>query len=240
MDWFKAALDLVFPPRCVLCGISTVQMIPDCLCPQCWQQIEYLKPPWCGTCGTMVAGSPDHNHFCGACLCHPPPYSRARSCIRYDQPARQLLHRLKYNGDKTVLPAIRCIIAHADIHEIDTADLILPVPLFVKRLKARGLNQAEILARQFFPEQIERIRTDILLRVLDTRSQTTLSGTARRNNLRSAFQVQKRASVKGGKVCLVDDVFTTGTTVAECAKILLDSGAKEVWVLTLARVVMKR
>lgn len=240
MDWLKAILDLLFPPRCVLCGASTVQLIPDCLCWQCWQRIDYVKPPLCASCGTTVAGNPDRNHLCGACLRHPPPYSRARSCIRYDQPARLLLHRLKYRGDTTVLPAIRCIIAHADIHEMGSADLIVPVPLFAKRLKARGLNQAEILARQFFPDRARHIRTDILMRIRDTRSQTALSGTARRNNLRSAFQVAKSVSVKGVKVCLVDDVFTTGTTVAECAKILLESGAVEVWVLTLARVVMKR
>lgn len=240
MDWLKAALDLLFPPRCILCGVSTVLAVPDCLCRQCWQRIDYLKPPWCTTCGTAVTGNPVHTHYCGACLRHPPPYRQARSCIRYDQPARLLLHRLKYHGDTTVLPAIRHIIAHSGSHDMATADLIVPVPLFVKRLKARGLNQAEILAHLFFPDRAESIRTDILTRVRDTMSQTALSGSARRNNLRSAFQVQKRACVKGGRICLVDDVFTTGTTAAECAKILMNCGAKEVWVLTLARVIMKR
>ncbi len=239
MRWLKAFIDLLFPPACTLCGGSTVQSEPECLCSRCWLQIEYIQPPLCVCCGNIVSGNPAHNHLCGTCRRNPPYFSRARSSIRYDQPVRILLHRLKYHGDTTVLPALRWIIAHSHVDQPGAVDLIVPIPLFVSRLKQRGFNQADILAREYFPERTKDIRSDLLRRGRDTGAQTSLSGAARRNNLRSAFYIKNGGGVRGKRICLIDDVYTTGTTVNECAKTLMEGGAEEVQVLTLARVVMK-
>lgn len=186
----------------------------------------------------MAAGEPGRNHRCQDCLVHPPPFSVARSCIRYDQAASLLLHRLKYHGDTAVLPGLRHIIEQAAVAGVCAPDLIVPVPLSPRRLQARGLNQAALLARLFFPGRDPDIRFDLLHRVRDTPAQTTLSGGARRRNLRSAFAVTKKAMVKGKTVCVVDDVYTTGTTVSECSRTLRLAGAKEVCVLTLAMVIV--
>jgi ComF family protein len=122
---------------------------------------------------------------------------------------------------------------------MDDCDLIVPIPLFINRLRRRGFNQAVILAREFFPYRKGDIRADLLRRVRDTGAQTSLSGVARRNNLGSAFQLRDGRGVTGKRICLVDDVYTTGTTVNECAKILQEGSAEDVRVLTLARVIMR-
>ncbi|MDG4475500.1 ComF family protein [Thiovibrio frasassiensis] len=115
------------------------------------------------------------------------------------------------------------------------ADWIVPVPLHPKRLRERGFNQALLLARAFFPKD-RRITHDLLVRTRVTEPQTRFNGKARRTNLKNAFGVVKPQHIPGKKILLIDDVFTTGTTVNECARVLKKAGAADVMVLTLARV----
>ncbi len=234
-SWRKAGLDLLFPPRCLLCEKTLQGEAEETFCSGCLMQIDYLRPPFCMCCGMQVAGEPERRHLCGACLRHPPPYKRAMACIRYDQPAAVLLHRLKYSRDTSVLPGLAKIIDASGNSALPCPDLIIPVPLHCRRLKERGLNQSVFLARLFFPGRLQDIRPDLLKRVRDTPAQTSLDGAARRKNLRFAFLVPDVQAVQGRSVCLVDDVFTTGTTVTECSRALVLAGAEEVTVLTLAR-----
>lgn len=113
--------------------------------------------------------------------------------------------------------------------------MIVPVPLHPSRLQERGFNQALLLAWAFFPKD-QRVISNLLIRSRSTAPQTGFSGAARRTNLKNAFTVVKPYRLTGKKVLLVDDVFTTGTTVNECARVLKKAGAAEVMVLTLARV----
>lgn len=235
-NWRTVCFDLIFPPRCLLCEKFLRFGDVGGLCPDCQRGIHYLLPPFCACCGEKVAGDWDRRHLCGPCLNHPPPFLKARAVIDYDQPISGLLHRLKYNGDTSVLPGFEHIITNAHNLMIPPADLIVPVPLYPKRLKGRGLNQSVLMARLFYPERLCDIRTDILKRTLDTPAQASLSGSARRKNLRGAFAVREKAGIRGKSLCLVDDVYTTGATVSECSKTLLAHGAREVQVLTLARV----
>jgi ComF family protein len=147
---------------------------------------------------------------------------------------------LKYGTDRTVLASLKNIAVRFNFGDFDQSDLIVPVPLFPKRLRERGLNQSLLLAHIFFPTQVQSIRPGILIRTRDTVPQTSLSGKERRKNLRAAFTVMRKKEVIGKIVCLVDDVFTTGTTAEECARTLLQAGAKEVRVLTMARVMERK
>lgn len=236
--WPTILLDLVFPPRCLLCGAFPGWRSHEPLCRACREGIAYIRPPLCACCGKVLAAAqPGRDHHCQDCLVRPPPFGVARSCIRYDQAASLLLHRLKYHGDTAVLPVLRHIVQRADIAGPCTPDLIVPVPLHPVRLRGRGLNQAALLARLFFPDRAAAIRCDLLRRIRDTPAQTALDGAARRANLQRAFAVADAAQLQGRTVCVVDDVFTTGTTVAECSRTLRRAGAAEVSVLTLARVV---
>jgi ComF family protein len=117
--------------------------------------------------------------------------------------------------------------------------LVVPVPLFAAKLRQRGFNQAEMIARVAVKLRAERERyvlaADVLQRSRDTQSQVGLTPHQRRENLRGAFRVSNREKVAGQEILLVDDVFTTGTTASECARVLRRAGAARVWVATVAR-----
>lgn len=135
-----------------------------------------------------------------------------------------------------MIPVLPELAAGFDLLAFADCRWIVPVPLHRQRLRRRGLNQAAILAAHFFADRRKDILFDGLVRVRNTLPQAGLDGVARRKNLRGAFQVTKAQQIDGAVVCLVDDVFTTGTTAGECSRALCAAGAETVKVLTLARV----
>jgi len=183
-----------------------------------------------------LAGSEWREYLCGECLRTPPAFCLARSLVRYEPAVRQLVQRLKYAGDTSVVHGISTVIQGVDLSEFADCDWIIPVPLHVKRHRSRGLNQATFLAGLFFPDKILLIRSDWLFRKRNTVAQTRLGGVLRRKNLVDAFGVRPGNQIEGSLVCLVDDVYTTGTTAGACAAVLMRHGARGVKVLTLARV----
>jgi ComF family protein len=231
----RSLVELLFPRCCPNCGQPPART-GGRLCAACLATVVPLKGPLCRWCGVPVPGQTLAGHLCGECLRRPPPFALARAVVGYQGAPRQLIHRLKYGGDRVALPAIREIIAAYDLREFLDCHLIVPVPLHRQRLRRRGLNQALELARLFFPGRREAIAVDWLVRVKDTVPQTGLDGAARRRNLRGAFQLGPARQAAGAVVCLVDDVYTTGTTVGACSRVLLAGNIREVKVLTLARV----
>jgi len=228
---------LIFPPVCAVCRIRLDSRMNHSFCHNCFEKITYLRQPICRMCGMELAGSGDRAYLCGECLRIPPPFSLARSLVRYEPGIQQLVQKLKYTGDTSVLSGITTIVRRVKLSEFADCDWIIPVPLHPDRHRHRGFNQATILAGLFFPEKADSIRSDWLIRTLNTTAQTTLSGLERRKNLVGAFQVRRVNQLERAVVCLVDDVFTTGTTVKECSKTLLKQGVKDVRVLTLARAI---
>jgi len=230
-------LDLLFPPRCHICDRQMTVQRQSCICADCFTQLDYIQSPLCIRCGwqfEIFSGAKDH--YCSDCLQDMPSFDTARSLLRYRSPLPDLLHRLKYRADSAVIGAIEAILAYnGKIWEQQKCELIIPVPLHAKRLRQRGFNQSQLLARLAFSGFQEKIAINLLLRAKNTTSQTGLSGLERRRNLKDAFFVTNTNMVKGRSVWLVDDVFTTGTTVSECSKILKKNGASEVHVWTLAR-----
>jgi len=150
-----------------------------------------------------------------------------------------VLHQLKYAGRRRAAgrlaealleePAVRALVS--------TSDVLVPVPLHPRRLRERGFNQSALLAREIARRAGKAACPDALARRLDTVPQAGLSAAARRRNVRDAFAVRRRAAVAGRTVVLVDDVLTTGATALACAARLHDAGAREVRLLTVARVV---
>ena len=231
---FSGIWQLLFPPSCSGCGVRLPLDSSFALCRICRQEIVYLQPPFCRLCGCELIGDPERSFCCSDCLRRPPPYHLARSILRYEPCVGQLLQRLKYHGDTSVLPAMAELIAGQDLSPFLNCQMIIPVPLHPGRHRQRGLNQATLLARLFFPERQADVNCNVLQRTRVTPAQTSLNGERRRTNLRGAFGVSSGVELSG-RVCLIDDVFTTGSTVAECAKTLLKHGVSEVRVLTLAR-----
>ncbi len=229
-------MQLLFPPVCAVCRVRLNTCRQESFCIRCRDNIGYLMQPACRVCGMELVGDDNREYLCGECLRTPPAFSLARSLVRYEPAVQQLVQRLKYAGDTSVASGISTIIRGRSLVEFADCDWIIPVPLHVERHRTRGLNQATLLAGLFFPEKRQLVRSDWLIRVRNTTPQTRLGGPARRKNLRSAFDVRPVHQLAGAMVCLVDDVYTTGTTVGECAKVLVLHGARGVKVLTLARV----
>jgi ComF family protein len=146
----------------------------------------------------------------------------------------EAIKKLKYSRRMDILPVMQHWLTRPACRElVDAAEVLVPVPLHTRRLKERGFNQAVLLA-QAFPEK--PLARETLVRVRHTPPQTGLNPKERRENVRKAFAVPRPEEVKGKTILLVDDVYTTGATVRECAKVLLKAGAREVNVLTVARV----
>ncbi|MEE4241055.1 MAG: hypothetical protein V2I36_06290 [Desulfopila sp.] len=143
---------------------------------------------------------------------------------------------MKYSYDTSTVEPLLKITQGFDFSPFEVCDVFVPVPLFPGKLKQRGLNQALLLARLFFPSESKNIFTDVLVKTRQTVSQTELDAFGRRKNLRGAFAVKRPDIIHNKKICLVDDIYTTGTTVSECAATLQKAGASEILVLTLMRV----
>jgi ComF family protein len=233
-EGIQALQELLFPARCLGCTEQLSSSHPPLLCSNCHHGTSEISPPFCTSCGTpLYIGD---NHLCLSCLEKPLTLSKARSSFLYQEPISTLVRQLKFKGNLTGLASLAALTkttaAFADLKE---PDLILPIPLHIKRLRERGFNQSQLLAQACFPGWRRKIRFDLLKRQRATVPQTRLSGKARRHNLHKAFSVKKLDEISGKDILLIDDVFTTGSTLEECAKVLLAAGAAEVSAFTVAR-----
>ncbi|MBW2649052.1 MAG: ComF family protein, partial [Deltaproteobacteria bacterium] len=205
--------------------------------PECLSTINFITSPLCTSCGLPFAETDGANHLCGECILSPPPFSMARALGKYEGALLDTIHLFKYHGKVSVGEALGRMMAKAcyDSFAIGDYSLIIPVPLHPKRLRERGFNQSIILAREISKRFSIPLDFITLRRMVHTESQVRLSGRQRMANVRGTFEVTGRSRIEDKKILLVDDVYTTGSTVKECSKILVKNGAKEVAVLTLAR-----
>jgi ComF family protein len=169
----------------------------------------------------------------------PPAYWRARAAVRYDDVARALVHALKYGDRLDLAPTMGRWIANAGRELLGDADALVPVPLHWRRLWMRRFNQSTRLAEVVSAASGVPVAYDVLRRVKATAQQVGLTRVQRADNVQGAFRVapDARAEVAGRRLVLVDDVLTTGATLDACARTLLRAGARNVDVLTFARVV---
>lgn len=228
-------LDLLLPPRCLKCGVEIGG--DGALCAECWRGIAFLQPPCCARCGLPFEIDLGAEAICGACARETPLYARARAALRYDEASRTLVLAFKHGDKLQLAPALGRFMRRAGAELLATCDVIAPVPLHWTRLFTRRYNQAAILAHALVRDGDPPVVADLLERHRATPSQGRSGRTERRRNVRGAFALKRSRAVAGRRVLLVDDVLTTGATVSECARTLLDAGATAVDVLTLARTV---
>ncbi len=223
---------LLFPPLCLACG-GRMDSAAQVLCDTCRDRLVPIVEKYCLKCGAPLQG-----YHCEACSHLEFVFDFARSVFIYQSPAQELVHSLKY--DSLTSPAAFFSKALLDIPAANRFgegfDCVCAVPLHRVRKRERGYNQSELLARKLASELGLPFVQPIYRRVY-TRSQTNLSRQARLQNLAGAFALSKRSDIAGKRVILVDDVFTTGSTVNEAAQTLKDAGAAKVAVLTAARAV---
>jgi ComF family protein len=227
-------LEFFLPRLCLFCGAAVGEEAEVAVCPECEGQIEWVESPLCTGCGAVFASRDGADRLCSDCQDDSPPFTRARAAAIYDGPAAQAIKRLKFTRQMAYLPVLQHWLKRPLCLELAAAaDLIVPVPLHAKRLRHRGFNQALLLAKAFPQIPLGR---QTLVRVRNTIPQVELKPKERRDNVKGAFAVRDSALVKGKHVLLLDDVYTTGATVRECAKVLVKAGAHRVDVLTVARV----
>lgn len=234
----QGLIDFVFPPRCTACGVLLAGPADASFCADCFSRIRFVAPPLCPCCGVPIGGA-GADHPCGECQVSVPPYAVARALARYETVMHDVIHAFKYRGKITtgeVLGRMMAGYAYPGF-SIAAYDLIVPVPLHPKRLRERGFNQAVILAREITRRFSLPLDFLTLRRRVFTAPQVNLGKDERPANVRGAFDVKDGKKVEGQKIILVDDVYTTGSTVGECARVLKTHGAAEVAVLTLARAV---
>jgi len=202
----------------------------------------------CSVCGERllsphVFAGEDGEIRCGLCRRLEQPYVKAAAYGSYEGGLRDLIHLLKYQHVRPAANVLGRIlgeaIGHLEPSFGDPQVVVVPVPLHVSKRRQRGFNQAEVTAKIALKLRPNRDRYDLepelLERIRETQSQTGLTRHQRRENLRGAFRVKHPEKIAGREVLLVDDVFTTGTTASECARILRRAGAARVWVATVAR-----
>ncbi len=263
VDIWQQAL---FPPVCIHCRrflhpegaggasqppVRSVSSQEDALrglfCPACMEEIRLIHSPKCSVCGIPFWGDGETDHVCGSCEIQSKPFASAEAVGVYEGPLRSAVHALKYDGKLRMARVLgRSLYLHFTASRLkQTVDMIVPVPLHPVRLRKRGFNQSILLIRGWekwlaFDEELScrpMIRIEALRRIRNTRPQMSLGRKERQTNLIGAFDVHPNVSVEGKRVLLVDDVLTTGATVAECATVLLKAGAAKVDVLTVARTI---
>lgn len=238
--WLRRALrgvgDVVFPPGCVSCR-GIVEEDPEFrhLCAKCSGQIDYVRAPHCTTCGHPFYGHVEGERLCPHCEGLAPAFGEGRTAVLLKGPARALVHELKYHRGLHVLRDMEAIFRRAaHVLELARGATLVPVPLHPRKLRERGYNQSELIA-----ECLARAAgggatvAPLLRRTVDTVSQTHHDRRTRQLNLKNAFALARGVTISPGpSYLLVDDVFTTGSTLNSCALALRRAGGLNLNVVT--------
>lgn len=235
--FLRRLADLIWPARSLVGGGRGAGHGP--LTADSFMAMHFITDPVCDRCGVPVQLDTGPGQICAACHAKPPRWDRARAALVYDAASRRVVLDLKRSGRRDGLATMGRWMVQAGGDLIDTADLIIPVPLHYLRLVSRGYNQSGWLAQVLGRQTGCAVGIDALKRVRHTKSQGGLNKRARERNMRSAFKVRRRweERLKGARVVLVDDVLTTGATLAACTMVLKRAGAATVDVIVLSRVV---
>ena len=235
-DALQGFLNVLYPPRCALCEASLEHDRQDehrFVCAGCLARIERITSPWCGVCGGPLTH--DEHDLCARCAHQQIPFALARSFGPYEGELARLIQLLKYHGERALAQDLAALLMETLTGEGLEGEIagITFVPMSPKRARARGFNQAELLARHLG----RRIGVPVfpaLRKTRETPPQEALSRPERLLSLVGAFAPQGRPA-RCGSVLLVDDVYTTGATVVECSRALKAAGYERVFVVTLAR-----
>jgi ComF family protein len=245
MTLLRGMADVVFPPACVHCRAMVETGKADApaetprrfrhLCTRCVAQLEFVRPPHCTTCGHPFYGVVEGERRCVKCEGLDPVFHQGRTAVLFKGPARSLVIELKYHRGLHVLADMGEIFRRSTQLMIQTRGATLvPVPLHARKARERGYNQAVLLASVLAAAAGKGTDVRPLLhRVIDTPTQTAFDRRTRIANLKNAFALAPGAVIDPAlHYILVDDVFTTGSTLNSCARALRRAGAVRLDVVT--------
>lgn len=238
------SVNLVYPNYCLICDnyIGWTESRP--VCNQCWQRAIIHTPPFCSKCGRPLDDIKDNvkikkhkNLRCSSCLLSRFYFQEGWTVSTFEGIIKECIHLLKYQGKISLAKPLGDLMARFYLKYLKNHnfELIIPVPLSKTRYREREFNQAELLARHVCRITGSKMATDILVRDKHTPAQVNLDRLHRLSNLRGAFKVKSKIALTGKNILLIDDVFTTGSTLNECARTLLEAGAGGVCIFALAR-----
>jgi ComF family protein len=239
----RLALRAVLPADCISCARPLSMDRVPAFCNTCWAGIAPISGPRCSHCdqpfASTAALSWTPGHRCQPCLERPPVFDRAWTLYPYVPPLKDAICAFKYRSVFDLAKPLARLMIRALPGEVD-ADVIAPVPLHPSRLRAREFNQSLLIADRVARYLRRPVSVTDFVRTIATDPQTSLTRQKRLRNLRQAFRVRHAEQFAGRRILLIDDVFTTGTTLNECAKALRSAGAISVSALTLARTIDSR
>jgi len=224
---------LLLPAECLVCRqLLSTRLSARRVCDVCRHRWRAVRPPWCDRCGQPGP----HFGLCRVCHDWPPALRRARSAVWLDAGARDAVHAIKYGGWAGLAVELADVM-RANLAAPAADALLVPVPLARRRQRQRGYNQSERIAAALGVGWRRPVLTDLLVRVRAGRTQTALTPEARQANVAGAFAARPHTRA-GAPLVLVDDVFTTGATLAECARTLAGAGWHAVTAVTFGRAVI--
>lgn len=218
---------LLYPPRCPLCG-----EISDGFCTKCRQKAKYVTGPRCFKCGKPVLS--EEAEYCSDCIRIGHSFTAGRSLLVYEDMVKKSIYSIKYGNKREYLEYYAediCKFLGENLCKW-APEVIIPIPMYRKKQRARGFNQAEVLAG-YLGKQLEiQVCSDVLIKVRETPDQKELDRASRRSNLKNAFYVAM-PDLPWKKVLLVDDVYTTGSTMDAAASVLMEHGAEKIFFVTI-------
>lgn len=233
-SFINSLIVFVYPARCRVCEQPMdLESVPY-ICDKCWCSFDLIEEPFCEICGKPLT---EFDKVCKKCKKTPPIFSKARAITTYNKTIRQAIHLLKYEKKKVMLKYISPLIRDNIYYllDIEDYDYLMPVPLYKKRLRERGFNQAELIGKIIEKTFNVQMDSENLLRIRNTMPQSRLETSEERSrNVQKAFVLRNSEKVEGKKILIVDDIFTTGATVSEITRVLLRAKANQVDVFTLA------
>jgi competence protein ComFC len=232
---WRDRFDVLFPRGCVHCGRVVEGGDYRHLCSLCAPLLHIVAPPHCTTCGHPFAGEMEANRACEHCDALAPRFGQGKTAVLLQGAGRSLVHALKYHHGLHVLEDIAVIMRRTPGYgDYVRGAVLVPVPLHPRKERAREFNQGRLLAEcAAAAADGQAVVQELLRRVVDTASQTHYDRAARRENLKNAFALAPGATInRGQRYILVDDVFTTGSTLNTCATVLRRAGAVSLDVVT--------
>jgi ComF family protein len=232
---WRDKLDVIFPRSCVQCGEVCEGERLRHVCVKCERRLVVVKPPHCTTCGAPFYGESEVNRLCLHCEALVPKFGEGKTAVLLKGPGRALVHALKYHHGLHVLEDIVTVMAATPGYaDYVRGAVLVPVPLHPRKRRERRYNQSQLLAECCVKACDGQASVEeLLVRVVDTESQTHYDRAARQKNLKNAFALAPRAAINPAlRYILVDDVFTTGSTLNSCAAVLRRGGALTLDVVT--------